>query len=239
MNNDIFTGLLPNDTQYIKKCDEYMAYIEDHKTRVITAYHKYFKDRIFNILSSFMKDISVKECDIYEKMLLDSVQNHDLSKYSDMEFGPYRLKFYPTDYEKEIMKDDEEKDALAKEMFEDAWHHHYTNNKHHPQFFIWNKITDEGFKLLDQPLEVPQDMDIISIMEMICDWSAMSKGDNDYNYLYWWLNADMSADEHKYMSYKTKTIVKLISLQLFPDECKDIDDSIWFMDNDTKDIKEE
>ena len=219
----ILTSLLPKDDQYIDKCNEYMLYIDEHKTRVITAYNKYFRDKIYVILSTFMKDITSTECAVYEKMLEDAIKNHDLSKYSDAEFNAYRIKFYPTNAEKELIVENEEKAELVKEMFEDAWHHHYVVNKHHPRFFMWNKITDDGFVLLEDPLDAPQDMDIISIMEMICDWSAMSKGEEDYNYLNWWFNPVLSKDEHGYMSFKTKSIVTLISLQILPEECKGLE----------------
>ena len=225
----VLSSLLPKDDQYITKCNEYMVYIDEHKTKVITAYNMYFKDRLYNILSNFMRDITTTECAVYEKMLADAVQNHDMSKYSDAEFNAYRIKYYPTNYEKELIKENQEKSELVEEMFKDAWRHHYTVNKHHPRFFIWNKITDDGFKLLQEPLQSPQDMDIISIMEMICDWSAMSK---EYNYLGWWLNPEERRDEHEEMSYKTKMTVKLISQQILPEDCKDVtDDTIWFMDN--------
>ena len=71
--------------------------------------------------------------------------------YEIEEFDAYRKNYYPVN---------EEEKELNKEDFEKAWKHHYENNPHHPEYWI-----KDG---------VPTDMEIEYIVEMACDWIAMS-----------------------------------------------------------------
>lgn len=91
----------------------------------------------------------------------ENVKYHDTSKYGDAEFYAYRKNFYPID--------DEEKESNL-EDFEKAWEHHYTSNKHHPEYWIYNN-------------EVKK-MDYDAVLEMIYDLSAMSIkfGGNPFEY---------------------------------------------------------
>lgn len=73
---------------------------------------------------------------------------HDMSKLTLSEFKPYALYFY---------KDKE----LYREQFETAWHTHYKKNPHH-----WEHWVGED--------NVPVDIPILYIAEMIADWEAMS-----------------------------------------------------------------
>ena len=216
MDDNVLTGLLPNDEQYIQKCEEYMKYLEEHKTRVFTAYERFFKNRIRNIVYHINANY-IEMSRTYELMLEEAVRKHDESKYSDEEFNPYRIKYYPTDKEKDLMANNVEKAEYAEELFQDAWHHHCTINQHHPEFYIWNEKTDEGWKVLDQPSNEPLSMDIVHIMEMLCDWAASSKGRDDFNYINWWLS-HKSDDEHKAMTFETKNIVKIITSMILPSE---------------------
>ena len=81
------------------------------------------------------------------------VKVHDESKYSSEEFDGYRKKFFP--------KYDGEGDE---NLFQRAWNHHQKMNPHHWQYWIMWK--PEG--------SVALRMDINYVIEMLCDWTAMS-----------------------------------------------------------------
>lgn len=127
---------------------EYTRYINEHIKNVQKAWE--------NIKSNFMAMEYIKNTVTnYSPFLIDTidelVKNHDASKYSEFEFDAYRRNFYPiSPEEKENNKED----------FEKAWKHHYMNNLHH-----WNYWYNKN------------DMDAMPfpyIIEMICDWEAMS-----------------------------------------------------------------
>lgn len=75
---------------------------------------------------------------------------HDLSKFHPVEFISYADKFYGNKDEKENNK------------FEYGWLHHKHCNKHHWNYWIGDN-------------NVPLDMPVRYIKEMICDWKAMGK----------------------------------------------------------------
>lgn len=83
------------------------------------------------------------------------IKSHDASKYSEEEFEPYRQYFYP--------ENDKEKN---REIFDKAWQHHYGTNKHHWEHWNGEKIP------------------LVYILELLCDWKAMSLkfGDTPLDY---------------------------------------------------------
>ena len=150
--------LLNNDESIEKnnKQLEYLDYIKEHVLNVQKAFYLHF----LPLLES--DHISEK---ISDETFKDAIKNastlvieHDASKYGDEEFDGYREKYYPTARE----KSDPEFEEKAKERSEIAWIHHYSNNPHHPMYWV-NKETNE-----------PIDMELSYIIEMICDWEAMS-----------------------------------------------------------------
>ena len=123
----------------------------------IEEYEEYLKNHIENVKKSY--DL------IEDKLLIDSdltveeltqlnhnIENHDKSKYEDVEFYPYLCNFYPSN-----------KNKLNQEEYDYAWLHHQHNNPHHWQHWILRE--DEG-KL--KTLDIPD----IYIIEMLCDWSS-------------------------------------------------------------------
>ena len=102
--------------------------------------------------------------------LRERIINHDASKYSDAEFEAFRAYFYPIN--------DEEKEE-AREEFEIATEHHYKVNEHHPEH--WK---DEEGKPVDMPL--------LAILELICDWDAMSYNAGGSSSLDFWKNTKES-----------------------------------------------
>ena len=173
------------NSQIIKKEEEYMEYIKDHVNNVHRAF-----ENMYNIKDKFEDidryDISDAIESVKERGLIDI---HDESKYSDEEFNAYRRHFHSID-DKE--KDDSEED------FELAWKHHYENNPHHPEYWI-----KDG---------TPIDMEIDYIVEMACDWIAMSysKGGTALQYL-----NDNREEKQKVMTENTMSILETILNTLY------------------------
>ena len=90
------------------------------------------------------------------------VRTHDISKYSENEFEAYRKNFYPVN--------EKEKEENLQD-FEKAWKHHYENNMHHWNWWAKNDING---------------MPLIFIVEMCCDWIAMSMQFPTKNALEWY-----------------------------------------------------
>jgi hypothetical protein len=93
--------------------------------------------------------------------LMERAQKHDQSKLSSPEvekFTEYTHQLSDLTYgTKEY---DENKKLLA-----DALDHHYANNRHHPEH--WKNGID--------------DMNLVDLIEMLCDWKAASMRHNDGN----------------------------------------------------------
>ena len=130
--------------------------IENDVIKKREEYKNYIDEHIelvkkaFRIFESIdWKDGHMKETLRYVR---DAIEVHDESKYSDAEFEYYRKNFFPiNDKEKEDNKED----------FDIAWNHHYRFNFHHPEYWIDSNGN-------------PSPMCLSAIIEMICDWQAMS-----------------------------------------------------------------
>ena len=196
MKDKIIMGnLISNlDPQLVQKEKENKEYIDDHILHVNIAFNDYFlillENQVTNSDDQFMYEFKNA---IYDCAELISV--HDLSKYSNEEFDAYRLNFYPTTEE----KNSPDYSDRIKEIFDPAWVHHYTNNPHHPQYWL-----DDN--------KNPIDMELKYIIEMICDWIAMS---NKFGgtVIDWYNNS--AGDEKSYMTENTKRIVEKIFTIIF------------------------
>ena len=128
----------------IAKAEEYKQYIDNHIKNIIKSYNNLISNNWIN--NPYNRDIKKELAALRTKII-----NHDASKYSDEEFDAFRAYLYP-------INDEEKENAL--EDFEIAKKHHYKVNDHHPEHWI-----DEN--------GIPQDMPLICILELICDWDAM------------------------------------------------------------------
>lgn len=136
-----------------KKEQEYNDYLNNHIGKVVESFEDLLKyrDKI-----EYLKDDSIVS------KLRETISEHDLSKYSDEEYIPYRKHFYPLN--------DEE--TLATEEYENAWLHHYSNNPHHWECWcILNPDTGD-FELKD---DIDEEEYKYYTIERICDWMSMSK----------------------------------------------------------------
>lgn len=140
-----------------KKQQEYVEYIEEHIGNVKKAFEQYFKPLLAadTIGSRFISDEEFKDAIIKAE---PNIEVHDSSKWGDEEFDGYREKYYPT--AKELS--DPEYQEKVKERAEIAWISHYKHNWHHPMYWV------------DEETGEPTDMNLQAIVEMICDWLAMS-----------------------------------------------------------------
>lgn len=172
-----------------KKKQEYIDYINEHISNVKKAFEMFFVPLLDkeNISDKFSDEEFKNAIVICQK---ENIPYHDASKFEDEEFEPYRLNFHATNAEKNLGEDYQK---WVSEIFEEAWRHHYLNNSHHPLYWK-NSETNE---IADMSLE--------AIIEMICDWEAMSmkfKSDTIE-----WYN---KAEEKSQMTENTKEIVEEI-----------------------------
>jgi hypothetical protein len=107
----------------------------------------------------------------FAQILLQRAIEHDKSKLESPEreiFIEYTPKLKGTTFGSEEYKN------YLKEM-KVALDHHYANNKHHPEF---NDINGYSFQTLNNPIRA---MDLVDIVEMLCDWMAACKRHADGN----------------------------------------------------------
>ena len=76
--------------------------------------------------------------------------------------------------------------------FDQAWLHHWTHNEHHPEFWLG------------------EDMPLIYILEMICDWGSFSIKSGDMTELSKYYYSEARDDEEKNLSDNTKIIIEEI-----------------------------
>ena len=76
--------------------------------------------------------------------------------------------------------------------FEEAWKHHWTHNEHHPEFWLG------------------EDMPLIYILEMLCDWGSFSIASGDLGELINYYYEQAKDDEEKNLSDNTKIIIEEI-----------------------------
>jgi hypothetical protein len=108
---------------------------------------------------------------VFAAELLARASKHDASKLEEPEaaiFEEYTPKLAGVTY-----GSDEYKQYLAE--MKPALDHHYANNKHHPEY---NDINGYSFQTLNDSI---RSMDLVDIVEMLCDWLAATQRHNDGN----------------------------------------------------------
>ena len=154
----------------IAQQDKYQIYINEHIENVTLAWMnlKCISDLLIETIVDVYRDSPYfNPSSMYIQTILDvtesNIRVHDASKRGPEEFEYYRKNFYPVnDKEKEDNKED----------FEKAWKHHYENNMHH-----WDYWAKSGNK---------EKMPIPFVLEMCCDWIAMSMKYNNANAIQWY-----------------------------------------------------
>lgn len=130
-----------------EKEKEYKKYIDEHIKNVNKAWDIMKRNKkVMSYISSIGADIS-----FIVAMLDGQIKAHDMSKFSIEEWEPYRMHHHSVDEQEKI-------DSQAE--YEKAWEHHYTNNLHHWNWWAYNNQQDK--------------MTLNYVIEMCCDWIAMS-----------------------------------------------------------------
>ena len=210
---------------YDVQAKKYLDYIDEHRKNVETAFRNLFSNPVISLADSKLFSID-KNWEKYVDRLEEDIKNHDLSKYTDEEFYAYRAKYNQTEEEKARYNNDQVYQQMVDEAIKDAWDHHYRNNYHHPMF--WKCVEIIRLDEYGVPVEVnpnygivkqdPDDMTLIAILHMICDWEAMSIkfGGKTTD---WYVNK--AEDERKAMSENTRKLTKQILEYLYDVELPD------------------
>ena len=170
--------------ELVRKRDQYRKYIGTHIENVRKAWYnmkrstgclatiEMYRGQFTSLDTVLNKNINI-EADARPtiNVIDDLITKHDMSKYTKEEFEPYRKHFYPIN--------DEEKENSEVE-FEEAWKHHYENNLHHWNW--WSKIGQKN------------NMPMNYVIEMCCDWIAMSMVFSDSNAYEWYQNNKLKID---------------------------------------------
>lgn len=120
---------------------------------MIAFYERYTHEHIERVRRCLTLLASVMECG---EELIERAKDHDASKFSPEERIPY---VWLTEYHR-CRRNGEpfEYPEGVEESVKQAIKHHVTSNRHHPEFHC-----------------DPNDMSNVDLIEMVCDWTAMSQ----------------------------------------------------------------
>ena len=192
-------SFIQNDSEVAAREEEYYARLELHRNNVYAAFQKLIKDPKSSII------IFEKPVYLIADKLEPEIRTHDMSKFSDEEFYPYRLHWLPTLKERNLLNTSEDFRKEADIAYEAACQHHFMNNDHHPQWWCIDN-TEGEFKLGD-----PSDMSIVAMLHMLCDWEGMSMEVGGSTKKWWAANR---ADKSRYMTENTVKFVDMLVNQL-------------------------
>jgi adenosyl cobinamide kinase/adenosyl cobinamide phosphate guanylyltransferase len=147
-----------------KKTQEYKDYIEEHRANVKKAWN-YIKELDNPYIQNNIDAIS------------KNIENHDLDKYQDDLFEPYRKKYFPIN--------DEESNEMI-DIIDDVFKIHYSRNPHHWEYWL----DDDGDlnELMHNDEEIDNDV-MIAYIEMLCDWCSFGlKQDNPKEVRDWYIS---------------------------------------------------
>jgi hypothetical protein len=134
--------------------------LEMTKQESIKAYSDYIHTHIMNVKKVWCEVEEVLHdfgMGVDSVRMREIVRVHDESKFTEDEFEPYRQKFYLSNDEFPASREVEDRFAIATM-------HHYDANRHHWQY--WTSYKDGN--------PISNKMDKLYVMEMLCDWGAMS-----------------------------------------------------------------
>lgn len=151
------------DPEAQAKFEEYANYIREHIKNVSDVFDKKYA-MINEFLQSYAKGYTVDDvC----QALAYRIRSHDESKMSFEEFKYYRVKYYPTKIEDEVIKKYQEQQEQIEDYCNTAWIHHAHHNDHHPEYWITRDHDGKQWKDIFAP------MPILAVIEMLIDWEAM------------------------------------------------------------------
>lgn len=144
-----------------EKEKEYKEYVDTHIANVQKAWSILKSNDKFIRYIEIEDNCNSRSMTIFIDLMDSMINNHDSSKYSYEEWEGYRKEYFPVDEQEKI---DNAPNA------EKAWIHHYTTNMHHWDWWAKNNCQER--------------MPLVCVVEMCCDWIAMSMkfGDTAYNW---------------------------------------------------------
>ena len=141
--------------------DKYKEYVIEHISNVKQVWEDLISISEFNRFD-YCFELNGKSLFISKgnfSIISMNIAGHDASKYSQEEIWGYAQWLYP-----------ENKSNKNKEIFDYAWNHHQKANSHHWQYWImWKPKESVALKMPDY-----------DVIEMLCDWTAMSYKFGDY-----------------------------------------------------------
>lgn len=146
--------IINEDTEYDSRKAQYDTYLKNHIGGVRRAYQE--------ILEPFLLTNSYLTAEELTKLRIQ-IENHDNSKYEDIEYSAYLDHWYPSSDRTETQL------SLNDDAYDYAWLHHQRSNSHHWQYWILVRDTPRSE---DGGRHLPLAMDLPSICEMLCDWSS-------------------------------------------------------------------
>lgn len=144
--------------------------MEKHRSLILNNIEKLLehKEDLMKILG-----LSDDQFNAFKKELEERGEQHDLSKYSDPEKIPYIHLNWKHHMEKDLKKEYVYSDEI-RETIDNAIHHHWKVNSHHPEFHYFkddNTLEDNKEKI-KHSLEKMSNLDLL---EMLADWMAVSQ----------------------------------------------------------------
>lgn len=121
--------------------------------------HQAHCDRVHKNILAYIQSATLSTRD--SEQLLLRMSTHDISKTWKPEFAPYVWRYWRTTIAAQGQKEAYNQfyaDPTLDQAIRDAVFHHITYNRHHPE---WHPD--------------PDDMTNVDIVEMCCDWMAMSQ----------------------------------------------------------------
>ena len=156
-----------------------LDYLDEYKQYVIDH-----KDRVKQFADWLKENLpevfdEIPDIDAFDEL----IDEHDESKFSEEEFEPYARKFFGK-------QDINGKPLEHVPGWDEAWRHHWMHNEHHPEFWLG------------------EDMPLIYILEMLCDWGSFSIDKGDLHELSKYYYEHAKDDEEKNLSEGTKAFIE-------------------------------
>jgi hypothetical protein len=163
----------------IESVEKYSEYVKSHIENVKTCYIM-----AINAFKDVFPNVYKNETETFK--LISNIKNHDKSKIEPDELFAYAHRFFP------IEGEDDPKSKENKDKFKLAWFNHVSKNPHHPSY--WVLVDNNGTEIFDMP--------DIYIIEMLCDWMAMSKHFNSTTLEYWQSESAQKLPMSNYTKFK-------------------------------------
>lgn len=155
---------LNESSEIEKKTQEYKDYIEEHRANVKKAWN-------------YIKELDNPYIQNNIDIISENIENHDLDKYQDDLFEPYRKKYFPIN--------DEESNEMI-DTIQDVFKIHYSRNPHHWEYWLDEDGDLDELKHNDE--EIDNDV-MIAYIEMLCDWCSFGlKQDNPKEVRDWYIS---------------------------------------------------